>query len=77
MLRLGTHIRLTSHDIERLRYITGFEPVGIRRQADLDAYVRQCKHAYQNRADETRLLHRLIDDAVAACHASPLRSGQP
>ncbi|WP_243136453.1 hypothetical protein [Janthinobacterium tructae] len=70
MLQLGVHIRLTSRDVERLRYITGFEPVGIRRLADLDAYVEQCKQHLQGRADETRLLHKLIDETVASCSTS-------
>ena len=70
MLQLGVHIRLTSRDVERLRYITGFEPVGIRRLADLDAYVEQCKQHLQGRADETRLLHKLIDETVASCRMS-------
>lgn len=70
MLQLGVHIRLTSLDVERLRYITGFEPVGIRRLADLDAYVEQCKQHLQGRADETRLLHKLIDETVASCRTS-------
>jgi hypothetical protein len=70
MLQLGVHIRLTSRDVERLRYVTGFEPVGIKRLADLDAYIEQCKQHLQGRADETRLLHRLIDETVASCRTS-------
>lgn len=70
MLQLGVHIRLTSRDVERLRYVTGFEPVGITRLADLDAYIEQCKQHLRGRADETRLLHKLIDETVASCRAS-------
>jgi len=70
MLQLGVHIRLTSRDVERLRYVTGFEPVGIRSLTDLDAYIEQCKQHLQGRADETRLLHRLIDETVASCRTS-------
>lgn len=70
MLKLGVHIRLTSRDVERLRYVTGFEPVGIKKITDLDAYIDQCKQHLQGRADETRLLHRLIDETVASCCSS-------
>lgn len=70
MLQLGVHIRLTSRDVERLRYVTGFEPVGIKRLTDLDAYIEQCKQHLRGRADETRLLHKLIDETVASCRTS-------
>ena len=70
MLQLGVHIRLTARDVERLRYVTGFEPVGIKRLTDLDAYIEQCKQHLRGRADEMRLLHKLIDETVASCRTS-------
>jgi hypothetical protein len=38
MIRLGTHIRLTRPEAERLFRLTDIEPVDIHTPADLDAY---------------------------------------
>jgi hypothetical protein len=61
MIRLGTHIRLTRPEAERLFRLTDIEPVDIRTAADLDAYVARCKAHYWGRSRDTQFLHWLID----------------
>jgi hypothetical protein len=65
MLRLGTHIRLTRPEAERLYRLTDIEPVDIRTPADLDAYVARCKAHYWGRSRDTQFLHWLIDQERA------------
>lgn len=68
MLRLGHHVRLTRREIERFAKITGIAPVGIRTQADLDAYIERCKAHYWGVSRETQFLHWLIDREYQQCH---------
>jgi hypothetical protein len=65
MIRLGTHIRLTGPEVERLFRLTDIEPVGIRTRADLDAYVERCKAHYWGHSRDTQFLHWLIDQERA------------
>ncbi len=65
MIRLGTHIRLTRPEVERLLRLTDIEPVDIRTPADLDAYVARCKAHYWGRSRDTQFLHWLIDQERA------------
>ena len=67
MLRLGSRIRLTRREVERLHRITAIEPVDVRTRADLEAYVRRCKAHYWGVSKETRFLHWLIDREVEHC----------
>lgn len=67
MLRLGFHIRLTRPEIERLRWLTDIEPVGIRTLVELDAYVAKCKRHYWGTSSDTQFLHWMIDEEVARC----------
>ena len=67
MLRYGPHIRLTRPEAERLHWLTDIEPVDIRSQADLDAYVARCKAHYWGRSRDTQFLHWLIDREYAQC----------
>jgi hypothetical protein len=62
MLRLGDRIRLTPREVDRLRKITGFEPVDVKSVHDLEEYVARCKRHYWGTSRETRLLHWLIDE---------------
>jgi hypothetical protein len=62
MIRLGTHIRLTRPEAERLFRLTDIEPVDIHTPADLDAYVARCKARYWGRSRDTQFLHWLIDE---------------
>ena len=70
MIRLGTQIRLTRPEAERLRRLTDIEPVGIRSQADLDAYVARCKAHYWGQSRDTQFLHWLIDQERARLDAA-------
>jgi hypothetical protein len=70
MIRLGTHIRLTWPETERLRRLTDIEPGDIRTQADLDAYVVRCKAHYWGHSRDTRFLHWLIDQERARLDAA-------
>jgi hypothetical protein len=70
MIRLGSHIRLTRPEIERFRWLTAIEPVGIRTFADLDRYVARCKAHYWGTSPDTQFLHWLIDTEVAQCLAA-------
>lgn len=70
MLRLGSHIRLTRPEIERLRWLTDIEPVEIRTLVDLDAYVAKCKAHYWGTSADTQFLHWMIDEQVARCLAA-------
>ena len=70
MLRLGQHIRLTRTEAARLARITGFAPEGIRTLCEFEAYVERCKAHYLGRSEDTRLMHRLIDDVVKRCRQS-------
>jgi hypothetical protein len=65
MIRLGTHIRLTRPEVERLFRLTDIEPVGIRTRADLDAYVARCKAHYWGHSRDTQFVHWLIDQERA------------
>lgn len=65
MIRLGSHIRLTRPEIERLRWLTGIEPAGIRTPADLRDYVARCKAHYWGTSPDTQFLHWMIDEEVA------------
>lgn len=65
MIRLGTHIRLTRPEAERLFRLTDIEPVNIHTAADLDAYVARCKAHYWGRSRDTQFLHWLIDQERA------------
>lgn len=65
MIRLGTHIRLTRPEAERLFRLTDIEPVNIHTAADLDAYVVRCKAHYWGRSRDTQFLHWLIDQERA------------
>ena len=67
MIRLGTQIRLTRPEAERLRGLTDIEPVDIRTLYDLDAYIARCKAHYWGVSQETRFLHWLIDREYAQC----------
>ena len=70
MIRLGTQIRLTRPEAERLRGLTDIEPVDIRSPADLDAYVARCKAHYWGRSRDTQFLHWLIDQERARLDAA-------
>lgn len=70
MIRLGTHIRLTRPETERLRRLTDIEPEDIRTQADLDAYVARCKAHYWGHSRDTKFLHWLIDQERARLDAA-------
>lgn len=65
MIRLGSQIRLTRPEVERLKTITDIAPVGIRTPADLEAYARRCKAHYWGHSEDTRFLHWLIEREVA------------
>lgn len=65
MLRLGSQIRLTRPEVERLTRVTDIEPVGIRTPADLESYARRCKAHYWGHSEDTRFLHWLIEREVA------------
>lgn len=65
MIRLGSHIRLTWPEAERLFRLTDIEPVNIHTPADLDAYVARCKAHYWGRSRDTQFLHWLIDQERA------------
>lgn len=67
MLCLGSCIRLTRLEIERLHRITGIEPTDVRTLADLEAYVRRCKAHYWGVSRETQFLHWLIDRELERC----------
>lgn len=67
MLCLGSRIRLTRLEAERLHRITGIEPVGVRSRADLEAYVRRCKSHYWGVSKDTQFLHWLIDREIERC----------
>lgn len=67
MLRLGSHIRLTRFEVERLHRITGFAPMNVRSRADLEAYARRCKAHYWGVSSDTQFLHWLIDREVERC----------
>lgn len=70
MIRLGTHIRLTRAEVDRLFRLTDIEPVGIRTCADLDAYVARCKAHYWGHSHDTQFLHWLIDRERARLEAA-------
>jgi len=70
MIRLGSHIRLTRKEIERLHWLTDIEPVGIRTLADLEDYVARCKAHYWGVSQDTQFLHWMIDKEVALCLAA-------
>ena len=65
MLRLGSQIRLTRPEVERLKTITDIAPSGIRTSADLEAYALRCKAHYWGHSEDTRFLHWLIEREVA------------
>lgn len=67
MLCLGSRIRLTRREVERLHRITGIEPADVRTRADLEAYVRRCKAHYWGASRETQFLHWLIDREIERC----------
>lgn len=67
MIRLGQQIRLTRPESERFKKITDLEPVNIRTQADLAAYIERCKAHYWGVSRETQFLHWLIDREYDRC----------
>lgn len=67
MLCLGSRIRLTRLEIERLHRITNIEPADVRTLADLEAYVQRCKAHYWGVSRETQFLHWLIDREIERC----------
>lgn len=67
MLCLGSHIRLTRAEFERLHRITGIAPAGGRTRADLDAYAWRCKAHYWGVSKDTQFLHWLIDQEIERC----------
>ena len=67
MLCLGSRIRLTHSEVERLHRITGIEPAKVRTRSDLEAYVRRCKAHYWGVSRETQFLHWLIDQEIERC----------
>ena len=70
MLCLGSRIRLTRPEFERLDRITGIAPVGVATRADLDAYVGRCKAHYWGVSKDTQFLHWLIDQERARLEAA-------
>lgn len=70
MLRLGRHIRLTRKEAERLKRITGFDPVGVRTLDDLAQYVSKCKAYYEEDSRDFQVLAWLIDQEVSRCLAA-------
>lgn len=70
MIRLGSQIRLTRREVERLRWLTDIEPVGIRTVSDLEDYVARCRAHYWGSSPDTQFLHWLIDREVAQCLAA-------
>jgi len=67
MLYLGSHIRLTRPEVERLQRITGFAPSDVHTRADLADYARRCKAYYWGVSKDTQFLHWLIDREIARC----------
>ena len=67
MLRLGPRIRLTRKEVDLFTLITGFEPVGVKRLEDLDAYVARCKAHFWGTSWETRFLHWWLDRERSRC----------
>jgi predicted AAA+ superfamily ATPase len=67
MLYLGSRIRLTRPEVERLQRITGFAPVNVRTLADLAEYVSRCKAHYRGVSQDTQFLHWLIDREIERC----------
>jgi hypothetical protein len=65
MVRLGTHIRLTKPEAERLLRLTDIEPVNIYTAAELDAHVARCKAHYWGHSRDTQFLHWLIEQERA------------
>ena len=75
MLR-GTHtVRLTRREVERLTWITGFEPIDVRTVDDLERYVQACKRHYWGISDDTKFLHWLIDREMVRCFGQWMDSG--
>ncbi|MBN9206173.1 hypothetical protein [Methylibium petroleiphilum] len=70
MIRLGTHIRLTRTEVDRLFRLTDIEPVGVRTRDDLDAYVARCKAHYWGQSRDTQFLHWLIERERARLDAA-------
>lgn len=67
MLYLGSRIRLTRPEVERLQRITGFAPAGVHTRADLANYARLCKAHYRGVSKDTQFLHWLIDREIERC----------
>lgn len=67
MIRLGSRIRLTHREVERLRRITDIEPADIQTPSDLRAYVERCKAHYWGVSKDTQFLHWLIDRELERC----------
>ena len=55
MLCLGSRIRLTRREVERLHRITAIEPVDVRTRADLEAYVRRLASLAEFSAPESSI----------------------
>ena len=74
MLRLGSHIRLTSQEVERFTRISGYEPLGVKTLDELDDYIRQCKDQFRARygacSTHTRFLFGLLDEEYLRCFGS-------
>jgi hypothetical protein len=67
MLCLGSRVRLTQPEFDRLQRITGIAPAQVRTRADLDAYVKRCKAHYWGVSKDTQFLHWLIDREIERC----------
>lgn len=65
MIRLGSQIRLTRREAERLLWLTDIEPMGIRTVGDLGDYVARCKAHYWGSSPDTQFLHWMIDKEIA------------
>lgn len=69
MIRLGSHIRLTRTEFERLFLLTDIAPHAVRTLGDLHDYASRCKNHYWGCSADTRFLHWLIDREVERCIA--------
>ena len=67
MIRLGNKIRLTRREVERFTKITGFEPADVKTLDDLDRYICECKAYFWGVSEDTRFLHKLLDEERSRC----------
>ena len=75
MLKGPQTIRLTNREVVRWTKITGFEPVGVRTEQDLERYVARCRKHFWGTSADTRFLHHLMDEELA-CNLSGLLPDQ-